>query len=430
MRVKVFAAALVLSWATASFAQTASAPAAAPAFKLEVHGFASGTVYAQDGYQGPGEGGIQMWNWAPYREPYNVPNQGQDRMEFGGDVRQTRFNFSVSGPTVFGGATPKGVLEIDFYNNSGGGSYGDVSITPRMRLGYAELNWGAARLQFGQNNDLIVAMIPVSLAHIAFPVSYGSGTVGWRRPGIFGYYTFGDLKDKDATKVEVAVEVGRGQWNDAAGIGNYLILPPAGDAYGFNLSEASGVPAVEARVTAIAGQMGSFWVAGHYQRTDMNGTGNLLKVNGNSYLDTELVNAGGKVVFGPLTVSAAGYYGQNTAPEVGAFLQFQSPGKSYDVTSYGGWVQAGFNFTKELSIWGQVGDEETNYNEAMAAGFTRLGELTYSTLLQYRDGGFAVGFEWFHFHTKTSPGPAPAGMPAANPIVDSNQFMLTGNYFF
>ena len=33
--------------------------------------------------------------------------------QLGADIRQTRLNFSVRGPAVFGGAVPKGVVEID-----------------------------------------------------------------------------------------------------------------------------------------------------------------------------------------------------------------------------------------------------------------------------------------------------------------------------
>lgn len=42
-------------------------------------------------------------------------NAKVDRMNWVGDVRQTRLNFSVKGPTVLGGATPTGVVEIDFF---------------------------------------------------------------------------------------------------------------------------------------------------------------------------------------------------------------------------------------------------------------------------------------------------------------------------
>ena len=59
----------------------------------------------------------------------------------GADIRQSRFNFSVAGPKVLGGATPKAVLEIDFFGLNSPGGYGEVSVYSRVRLAYAELNW-------------------------------------------------------------------------------------------------------------------------------------------------------------------------------------------------------------------------------------------------------------------------------------------------
>lgn len=399
-----------------------------------MHGFVGGTLFVQDANLGPSEGGQALY----------VNNQGattkapnQDRLVFSGDVRQSRFNFSLAGPKVFGGATPKGVLEIDFFNGFGAGNYGDVSILPRMRLGYAELNWGANRLQFGQNNDLIFALAPVSLAHIAFPVGYGTGNIGWRRPALWGYHTFGDLANKDAFKVEFAWEVGRSQWADspnpagaaagANGAGNATI-GAGGDKFGFGLGEASGVPAVEARLTLLAGQTLTVFVGGHWQSADRTGVdaGPVVNAAGNNTSDIQTIAgvAGFKLGAGPLTVAASGFVGKNVAPLIGSFLQFQA-NTIGDVHEMGGWGQLGFNFTKELSLWGFAGVDMPNRADALAAGFTRLQNVTTAGLLQYRDGGFAVGAEWFHFHTTTV---APAGF--GDGALDGNQFMLTGLYFF
>ena len=98
---------------------------------------------------------------------------------------------------MFGGAVPKAVVEFDMFGSSEfqpTGSYGDVSIIPRIRVAYAELNWGngSTIIQIGQQNMLTIGTIPQSLSHIAFPATYAAGTVGWRQPGIWGWHTFGD----------------------------------------------------------------------------------------------------------------------------------------------------------------------------------------------------------------------------------------------
>jgi hypothetical protein len=429
VRLKALAGALLLSWAAAAVAQTPTPPPPPPQWRFEMHGFVGGSLYVQDANLGPSGGQQALYvNQATAA----APQPRQDRLVFSGDVRQSRFNFSVAGPKVWGGATPKGVLEIDFMGGFGSGGYGDASLVPRLRLAYAELDWGNHRLQFGQNNDLTFAMAPTSLAHIAFPTGFAAGNIGWRRPAIWGYHTFGDIKNKEAFKVEFAWEVGRATWADNGGIGNQTVITSTtgqgGDIYGFQLGEASGLPLVQARLTFLAGQMLNIWVAGNYSKVDRTGVGaGPTTVAGiSSDMDVIAGNAGLKLVLGPVTVAATGYTGKNLGPLVGTILQFQ-PASKGDVHEMGGWAQLGLNFTKQLSAWGMIGTAMPNRADAINAGLTRLQNVTTAALLQYRDGGFAVGAEWFHFHTTYTQA---TGTTQADTALDGNQFFLTGMYFF
>lgn len=445
MRLKALAGALLVSWAAAALAQTATPPPPPPQWRFEMHGFAGGTVYVQD------TGNSAMFPSGGQQALYmtSAAQPKADRLVLGGDVRQSRFNFSVAGPKVWGGAVPKAVLEIDFFNGWGSGGYGDISVTPRMRISYAELNWGNHRLQVGQQNDISFAMAPVSLAHIAFPIGYGTGNIGWRRVGLFGYHTFGDISNKDSTKVEFAWEVGSSNWNDSGapgpitvagcatapcgtvaqptnGIGQQVV-GAAGDAWGNNYAAASAIPAVQARLTLLGGQNYSVFVGGHYSRLDRNGmnvAGNTVTGGISSDMDIVAGFAGLKLALGPLTIAGTGFTGKNLAPLVGELIQFQANTVG-DVHEYGFWGQIGLNFTKELSLWAFGGAEVPNRPDAIAAKFTRLQNVTTSALLQYRDGGYAMGLEWVHFHTTTAPA---AGF--TDTAIDGNQFLFTGLYFF
>jgi hypothetical protein len=424
-----------------------AAPAASP-FKLELHGFTSVTGYFQDASTGPSEGQQGLFTT---REPL------EDKGMLGFDVRQSRFNFSVAGPKVMMGATPKGVLEIDFFQGFGAGNYGNASLLNRLRLAYAELSWGAHRIQFGQQNDLVFAIAPTSLAHIAFPYGYAAGNIGWRRPGIFGFHTFATAAG--GPKVEFAWEVARASWADAAAnIGNNAV------AAGTSQAVASAIPAFEGRVTVASGTLWSVFVAGHWNRVDGDGYGNDTPAGTN--LNVAAVDAGAKVVAGPLTVQATGFRGRNLAPLIGNFLTFQ-PTTNLDVDEMGGWVQAGFNLTKQLSVWGFVGidkpDQDDNRKVAdanadrarfaarattpfggtltqPAAPTFQFKNRTTAAMLQYRDGGFAVGLEWIQFHTKNASyafsGDAAAGTPPTSVTFTgtrtaiANQGLLSANYFF
>ena len=483
MRIQALAGALIL-WSTVAHAEEpqptdlgktpieepkAEAPKAPPpAFVFALHGFVSSSLYFQDANLGPSEGQSALYVNA---QSATLKQPNKDRLVFGGDVRQSRFNFSVTGPkeSVLG-ATPKAVLEIDFFGNFGSGNYGDVSLTPRMRWAYAELDWGGGnRFVAGQNNDLIFTIAPASLAHIAFPYSYGAGNVGWRRPGIFGFHTIGDKK---ATNFEFAWEVGRSQWADQGaqtqaqnatgtcttgatpapgcpnpnipgnGIGQGTV-GLGGDPYGFSLGEASGLPAVEARIMLASGSAWNLFTTGHWQRIDRSGVGNVAAIPGiftpGKDIDTIAMNVGGKATVGPLQLAAIGFTGKNLAPLVGNFLQFQA-NTIGDVHGMGGWVQAGFNFTKQLSLWGFIGTEKPNEAEAIAARFVRLSNVTSVGMLQYRDstkvGGvnsdYAVAFEWVHMRTRTRVF-ASAASTAPGPNsgdLDGNQYIVSANYFF
>jgi hypothetical protein len=410
VRLKVLAGALLLGWAALGSAQEQK-----PQFKFEFHGFVGGSSYVQDGNLGPSEGQQSLFS--------NFSNPNTDRLVYGADVRQSRFNLSVTGPNVFGSAVPKGVLEFDFFGGFGSGAFGNASLTPRLRLAYAELALSKNhRIQFGQNNDLIFAMAPTSLAHIAFPFGYESGNIGWRRPGVWGFHSL----PMGGSKLEFAWEVGRPTWNDAGGVGNGIgqqNVGAGGDPFNFSVGEASGLPATEARLTFSSGTALTLFVTGHWHRLDRNGV-NVVDAP-RSKLDVIAGNVGGKAVAGPLTLAATGYMGKNLAPLVGNLLQFQ-PNAAGDIKERGAWVQAGLNFTKELSLWGYVGRAEPDQDDtraAFGAATVRLKNTTLASLLQWRSGGYAIGAEWVRFITKFN-------TAAANKYGTGSQYILTGLYFF
>lgn len=425
---KTFAAALLACLTTVAQAQEAKPSP----FTFALHGFVSMSGFMQDASTGLNGG---------QRALYAQAEPATDENALGFDVRQSRFNFSVKGPQVLGGATPSAVLEIDFMQGFGDGAFGNVSLMNRMRLAYSELNWGNHRLAFGQLNDLTFAMAPTSLSHIAFPLGYGTGNIGWRRPGFWGFHTFAATPE---TKVEFAWEVGRSQWLDASTVQAGQTYNNPNDA---SLGEASTLPAVQARLTLTQGKMFNIWVAGHWNRVDLDGVGN---DTGLDDLDVVAGAAGAKLTAGPVTVAAAGWYGENTGPLLGNLVQFNTPGwrantsaatpqppgtiappgPAVDVAAWGAWGQAGFNLTKQLSLWALYGVQEPDEDDAKASRFARLKNETINVQAIYRDGGYALGAEWTNFKTDTATYAAAPGGFLSSTEVEANQYMVTANYFF
>ncbi len=413
MRKTLVAALLVCFTASARAEDAKPSP-----FTFALHGFVSMSAYVQDNVTGLSEGQQSLFA--------TTPRLNGDRTSLGFDVRQSRFNFSVKGPQVFGGATPSAVLEFDFMQGFGAGNYGNVSLLNRMRLAYSELNWGNNRLAFGQMNDLLFPQAPVSLSHIAFPLGFGTGNIGWRRPAIWGFHTL-PIEDM---KLEFAWEVGRSQWADAAtAIGANTYNAPNNISDG----ESSTLPAVEARLT-LSSKNFSIWGGGHWNRVDLNGSGH---VDGNKA--DVVAGAGGlRIALYPITLAGVGFYGKNTGPLVGNIVQF-SPGAAtaadpaaatfQDVKAWGFWGQAGLNFTKELSLWGFYGMQKPDQDQAKLAVFKYLQNNVANVMLQYRDGGYAVSGEWINFKTKVATYDTAKAF-ASSLDVTTNQYMLTANYFF
>jgi hypothetical protein len=427
-----------------SAAATTMAQDKKPDFEFALHGFVSGSLYLQDGSLGPAQGNSTSYANALALTPSTTGGsftRTPDHMVLSGDVRQTRLNASVAGPLVFAGARPKAVVEFDFLGGFGAGANGDISLTPRLRLAYAELNWGGAhRVQIGQALDLTFAMSANSLSHIGQPLGFGTGNIGYRRPGVFGYHTYAV---DSASKVEFAWEVARAQWNDNGGIGAGTSAV-AGDAYGFQAGEASAIPAFQARVTYSMGTMFTGFVAGHYNHVNRQGTNSTLNTTLTD-LDVVAGAAGAKLVYGPLTLQSCAFTGKNTGPLSGLVAQQYQANSAGDVHEYGFWGQAGYNITKEFSAWALAGYDKPNENDALKGKVPRLSNTTMAGMLQYRDGGYALGLEYVRFSTFTrayattqatptstfiSQATANAANAAAADNITGNQVILTGIYYF
>jgi hypothetical protein len=407
-----------------------------PAFVFEFHGFTSVTMWAQDALFGvnsnnPANGQLALGV---------IKTMDTDLPLFGADIRQTRLNFSVRGPEVLG-AIPKAVVELDFVGGDSPGGFGDVSVWPRLRLAYTELNWGGGKhiLQFGQQNMLIIGLIPQSLRGIAVPMTYTAGTVGWRQPGIWGYHTFGG-----DTNFEFAWSIQRSGWANTAQI-NFI-----------NGGVSSGIPAFEARGKLNFGKVFSLWLSGHYQQADRNGPGVAAVPDGNTNIETVVGVAGMKLDTGLLVLQGSAWTGKNAAPLWGTFFAFSgTPGAAGNIFGMGAWGQVGLNFTKALSVWYTLGIDKPSYDDIFATNSPTLRNMNQVGMLRYQTGAFAMGFEWLYSRTTynrqnqittafvgTASGSVSVPLPtpiittnttaqlAENNVLTGNQYSVSFNYYF
>jgi hypothetical protein len=275
-------------------------------WKLAFHGFAGGSFYVQDtpAFVFNGQGPLI---------PLSKPAYGYTT---GADIRQTRFSLAISGPKVLG-ATPKALIEMDFFGLNGPGGYGEVSVLPRLRLAYTELNWGNDIIRIGQDHELIIGLTPESIGHQAYPVTYFNGFIGWREPGIGYYHT---IPTGEESKLELALQVIKSDWENPADFGSSSI-----EDLNVDFGQLSGWPGVEARIKFSSPNVMAF-VAGHYNHVEGSHAetiavppgvfmyGGAVGISGPPSRDWDVYagTAGFKVTGAGLTLAANAYYGRTS----------------------------------------------------------------------------------------------------------------------
>lgn len=434
MRSTVIASLLAATLGVGS-AQAADAP---PTF--EFHGFVVGSMYTQNQTFLSGQGnGFLLGAPVPANELPNPPPTTTKSGSFlGGDVRQTRFIFGYNGAAI-GSAMPKAHLEFDLFGNSNGGALGYESPNVRLRQAFAQLKWGNTTFDVGQHSaQILLAQIPVTVAHITNPVPYGAGILGWRSIGARVFH----VVPLDAMKLELAAEISHGKWADANAAGTVF---PGNTPNTISLAWASNMPQVVARVKA-DGKSGGLswmgWAAASYESINLKGFGDTVAPNGVTLQDGSIkktigsyaATVGGNVTFAPVSVLFQGYTGKATAPLAGASLQFG------DIADFGFWAQAGFFATKELSVWAIYGmsaaDTKDLQNWINRAGTDltvantgiRKDNTLYGGMVRYMDGGYAVAVEYYGYTTKYLLGNL--ANDRGTESTSAYQILLSGGYFF
>ncbi|HEY2516438.1 MAG TPA: hypothetical protein VGI39_36460 [Polyangiaceae bacterium] len=396
-------------------------PPAPADWAFALHGIVGASFYVQDSplFVLNGQGPLLLLGAAPKDQGFVT----------GADIRQSRFNFSVAGPRVFGGAIPKAVLEIDLFGLNSPGGFGEVSAYERVRLAYAELKWDNDVIRFGQDHQLIIALIPEGMGHMAFPATYTAGLLGWREPGIGYFHTVPIADSETHAKAEFALQVMKSDWANPSDFGTDTKTD-----LNVDLGQLSGFPGVEARAKFSNDHFMAF-VAGHWNHVQGTHAGDLPDAPAaipTRNWDVLAATVGVKFTAGKFSLLANGYMGQNTAPMLGEQLVFTT---SNDVFEVGGWAQALYAITPHLnvSVLGGTGQPKgSDVQAAAAAAFAASGKATslrasnsvIGGMIRYQEGGFAVGPE-FHHVAGTQ-----MNQTGATTDVVGNQFMLSGMYWF
>ena len=365
--------------AQATAQSVAAAPAtptfsSAPGVSVALHGFVSATAFNQDRSFTFGNG-----------QNAEFPVPGSRGSLSGVDVRNTRFWLDFSGAKFAGNWSGGGRIEMDFFGGfNGSGGYSQQQPTPRLRQAYMDLGNAdtGTKVRIGQQWDLMFPIdnAPSSLAHIAFPLGYGAGFVGWRFPGVV---VMQDL-NRGSTGAQWRLDAGvfEGSWN---GPGNNVDYLTAGNP-GFK-------PQIEARLH-VQDKTWLAYVAAKYSQIDLRGVGGTALTPVKDKFDSIGYELGAQWKPGPFVFKGQIYSGRALGQIFGGLVQFG------DIKETGGYVQAGYSFTPNWSLNGFYAVSKPDKKDVIAwlgnGSAGRLENHQTALSLQYTSGFYDLGIEWMH----------------------------------
>ncbi len=361
----------------------AAAPAAAaapstftsaPGLSVALHGFISASAFSQNRSFTFGNG-----------QNAEFPVPGSSGRLSGVDVRNTRFWLDFSGAKFAGNWTGGGRIEMDFFGGfNGTGAYSQQQPTPRLRQAYMDLvnPESGTTVRIGQQWDLMFPLdnTPASLSHIAFPLGYGTGLVGWRFPGVV---VMQDLNHgTSGAKWRLDLGAFEGTWS---GPGNNLDYLSAGNV-GFH-------PQLEAKLR-VQGKTWVAYAAAHYSQVDLKGVSGTAPTPVKPSVDSVGYEVGGQWKPGPWMFKGLVYSGKGLGQIFGAMAQFG------DIQETGGFVQAGYSFTPNWSANAFYGISKPKAGDVIAwlgnGASGRLRNRQSALSLQYTSGPYDLGVEWIY----------------------------------
>lgn len=346
----------------------------APGISVAMHGFISASAFSQNKTFTFGNG-----------QNAEFPAPGSNGSLSGVDIRNTRFWFDFSGAKFAGNWTGGGRIEADFFGGfNGTGPYSQQQPTPRLRQAYMDLANAdsGSTVRIGQQWDLMFPLdnVPTSLAHIAFPLGYGTGLIGWRFPGVVWMQDLNHGSSGPRWRFDLGVF--EGNWNGPGNNVNYLT---AGNV-GFR-------PQVEARLR-VQDKSWLAYVVAHYSRVDLRGVGGAETPPVKSSIKSTGFEVGGSWHPGSWLFKGLVYTGNGLGEIFGSMAQFG------DIQETGGFLQAGYSFTPNWSANAFYSIAKPKANDVISwlghgsTGLLRNRQAALS--LQYASGAYELGVEWMY----------------------------------
>lgn len=372
---------LRIPMAVAALCAAAGAYADTPQTDISLHGFVDATFFWQN----------QNFTFGNGQDAeFAVPSTANNDLT-GGDMRNTRLWLNIGGAQLPDSSYNAGAyIEGDFFGGfNGTGAFSSQQPVPRLRQAYISLDdpTGGDAWKIGQQWSLLFPLdnSPESYAHIAFPLGYSTGVIGWRFPGVVWSHTLSNSSD---SQWRLDVGAFEGAWS---GPGSDINFDTAGNV-DFH-------PQVEARLHVQDGDLLWYAVA-HYSSESLTGVGGTAPAPITDSITSDAFEAGVGWHPGSWILHAGAYAGKGLGENFGAMAQFG------DISEWGGYAQFGYQFTpqwKLLAFYATVRPNQGDVVTWVAPGGGTTAYLRNQQVagdLLYADGPWGFGFEWLHAITR------------------------------
>lgn len=355
----------------------AGMPAARADDPVSMHGFMDTTLFSQSQTFLFGNG-----------QNAELPTSSNSQSFSGIDARNTRVWWDITGPQFNDGWSSKAHLEADFFGGfNGTGPYSTSQETPRLRQAMFTITSpsGSSSVTIGQQWDLMfpIYSVPESLTHIAFPLGFGTGMIGWRYPGVVWSQ---DLTSQQASS-QWRLDLGAftGDWNGPGPSGSNTNYESAGNV-GLR-------PQIEGRLYFKSGDLTAYGAL-HFSHQDLTGVSGTAPTPVASSISSWGATVGAAWHPGPFSLVGAVYDGKGIGQLFGSMAQFG------DISTKGAYVQGGYKFTPNWAGYLSYATDRPNNDDVIAwmgAGSDgRLKGEQEAIDIIYSSGPFGVGFEYMH----------------------------------
>jgi len=293
-------------------------------------------------------------------------NPGDSDGLFQATANQTRLGLNIAAGKV-GSFTLSGKVEVDFY-----GGNAENKAYNYMRHAYLELKSESLTVIAGQYWDIINPLNPVTLN---YPVMWGSGNIGYRRPQLSLHYR---------------LKAGSSLFTLQAGI--FRTIAGDLDSDGLDDGIVSGMPTVQGRIAAKI----PFGDAAFIQLGVSAHTG---KSKGKIDYDSNSLNTDLTLTLSPkITLLGEFYSGKNMLPFFGGIVQGVNATLAKEVESNGFYATLQASLTSSLKL--NLGFGQDQAKEATLSIGNRLKNQTvYGNLIYSLNKAVSAGLEIYHVST-------------------------------